>query len=184
MGLFNKKQKINSLTMMHLIYETSKTKSTNIFEFFDRMGILYDEQEAQLNILAINIELCRYELYTGNKKEVVDNVINKAYEQFFYGLNITNDCMYYYLNIMHTVNYKLQEIFSSKKLQAPKSEFVYRLVLEQLNINEKILERQYIREFMMYMRDWCNNAAGINASYQIEDTAEDLKKNEALDFRF
>lgn len=184
MGLFNKKQKVNSVTMMHLISETSKTKSTSIFEFFDKVGILYDEQEAQINILAINIELCRYELYKGNSKEIVDNVIKKVYDQFFFGSVLSEERIQYYKSIMSTVNSKLSQIFGAKKLLAPKEEFVYRLVLEQLDINEKILERQYIREFMIYIRDWCSNAVGINDSYIIEDTEEDLKKNKNLDFRF
>lgn len=184
MGLFNKKKKINSLTMMHLIYETSKTKSTNIFEFFDRIGIIYDEQEAQINILSINIELCRYELYKNNKQDVVDNIITKAYDQFFFGLVIDKERMDYYRGIMNTIYNKLKEIFTAKKLLATKEEFVYRLLLEQLNINEQVIDKPYINEFMLYIRDWCNNAAGINASYQIEDSANDIKKNETIDFRF
>ena len=85
---------------------------------------------------------------------------------------------------MNSICNKLKEIFTAKKLLATKEEFVYRLLLEQLNINEQIIEKQYISEFMLYIRDWCNNAAGINASYQIEDSPSDLKKGEALDFRF
>lgn len=185
MKLFNfGKKKINSNVMMHLIFETIKNSSTDIFELFDKVGLIYDEIEAQINIIAINYELCRYELYNGNDHDKVNAVIDKVYDQFFYSLDISNDKLNEYKHIMQKVNIKIKDILSAKKLLAPKEELLYRLLLEQLSINESVIDKNYINEFLAYTKLWINNAKGINDTYIIEDTEEDKKKNEYIDFRF
>ncbi len=184
MKLFSKKQKLNSDVMMHLIFETTKSEATNIFPLLDKVGIVYDETEVQLNVIAINYELCRYALYKGNKKDDVDNVLKKVYEKFFYGMQVGQDKLNEYEKIMTDVKNKLKDIFSIKKLLAPKEEFIYRLFLEQLSIKEQIIDKYYVKEFLMFAQRWLNNAEGINNTYLIYDTPEDQKKNEHIDFRF
>ena len=184
MKLFSKKQKISTEVMMHLIFETTKSESTNIFPLLDKVGIVYDETEVQLNVIAVNYELCRYALYKGNKKDIVDNVLKKVYDQFFYIMQVGPDKVKEYETIMFDVKKKLKDIFSVKKLLAPKEEFIYRLFLEQINVKEQIIDSYYVREFLLFAQRWLNNAEGINDAYLIYDTAEDLKKNEHIDFRF
>lgn len=184
MKFFNKKQKLSSDVMMHLIFETAKSEATNIFSLLDKVGIVYDETEVQINVLAINYELCRYALYKGNKRDIVDNVLKKVYEKFFYTMQVDQNRINEYEKTMTEVKTKLKEIFSIKKLLAPKEEFVYRLFLEQLSIKEQIIDKYYVREFLMFAQRWLNNAEGINNTYSIHDTPEDQKKNEHIDFRF
>lgn len=184
MNLFKHKQKINSEVMMHLIYETVKNNATDIFELLDKTGIIYDETEVQINIIAINYELCRYALYEGSKKEDVDKVMENLYSYFFYNMQISADKQLEYKNIMKQVSDKLKSIFSIKKLLASKEELVYRLFLEQIHINEQIIDKMYLHEYTNYARFWVNSATSINNAYMIEDTELDKKKNEHIDFRF
>lgn len=185
MAIFNfGKKKINSLTMMHLIYETAKSYATDIFELLDKVGIIYDETNVQINVIAINYELCRHELYKGNKHDIVDSVMDSVYKYFFYNMQTSEERLDEYKKIMENVTKKLKSILSVNKLLAPKETFVYRLLLEQMNVNEKIIEPMYIGEFLNYAKVWIGNAIAINKTYLIEDTLEDKKKNEYIDFRF
>ncbi len=184
MKLFSSKQKINSYTMKKLIYETSLNNSNGMYELLDKTGIIYNREEVKLNILALNVELCRYSLYKSNKKDVVDSVINNVYKDFFYNLLVSEEEKMRYRRIIDSVSMKLRTIFTNKKLLAPKDEFIFRLFLENLRINEDSIERMYLREFYGFAAFWINTADGINTSYQIEDTEADKKKNETIDFRF
>lgn len=185
MGLFSpSKQKINSYTMKKLIYETSLNNSTGMYELLDKVGIVYNADKVKINILAINIELCRYSLYKSNKEDIVNTIINNVYNDFFYNNLMSEEDKSKYRMIFNSVSTKLKAIFTNKKLLAPKDEFVYRLFLENLNINEDIIEKMYIREFYGFANLWINNAEGIESTYKIEDTDIDKKKNETIDFRF
>lgn len=184
MGFFSSKQKINSYTMKKLIYETSLNNSIGMYELLDKVGIVYNEDEVKMNILAINIELCRYSLYKSNKQDIVDTIINNVYNDFFYNNLMSEEAKIEYRRIFDSIRMKLKTIFTNKKLLAPKDEFIYRLLLENLSVNEDIIERMYIREFYSFAALWINNAEGINSTYQIEDTEIDKKKNETIDFRF
>lgn len=184
MGLFNTKNKISSYAMQKLLIETCKTRSTDIYDLFDKVGIVYDEVEVQLTVLTINLELCRYSLYTSNKKELIDEILKNAYNEFFKNLLVSAEVKREYSDIMTNVSNKLRTIFSVQKLLAPKEEFVYRLLLEQLEINEKIIDRMYIPEFMLYCKQCVFYADNINKTYMISDSLDDKKRNEALDFRF
>lgn len=184
MGLFNFKKKINSVAMQHLIDETSKSNATSIYELFDKAGVIYDEVEVQINVLAINYELCRYALYQGNKKEIVDAILDKVYGNFFYVMNVDSERLNNYKNIMKMVKEKTNSILNTKKLMAPKEVFIYRLLLEQISVKESIIDRMYLNELIFYAKSWINNAEGINKTYIIEDSDSDKKMNESLDFRF
>lgn len=184
MGLFSSKQKINSYTMKKLIYETSLNNSVGMYELLDKVGIVYEEEVVKINILAINIELCRYSLYKSNKTDIVDNIISNVYNDFFYNYLVSEEIKQNDRKIIDSINIKLKTIFSNKKLLAPKDEFIFRLLLENIDVNEEIIDRMYLREFYAFAQLWIGNAEGINSTYQIEDSEIDKKKNETIDFRF
>ena len=179
---FSKKSKLNTNSMMHLVFQTGKEEITNAISILNDSKALYNREMAEINCISIIYELCRYELYKNNNKEIVDNVMDKVYEQFYFDVNsnIKDNVKI----VVDEVIRKMNEIFTQDKLLAPKENFVYRLFLEQLAIKESSLANIYIQKLIYLSQRWILMAEGIDKSYYIEDTPEEIKQNKAIDYRF
>lgn len=184
MKLFKKaRTTINSVGMSKLIFESSKNMLSLINELLNRIEYNGDKLVIETNLYSINIELCRLSLYNGNDDEIVNKVIESAYNDLLYECNNESDkqkCR----DIISIVQQKFDRIFSADKLVAPKERYVYRLFLEQLGIREDKIQNQARSDFIFYAKSWINNADMINKMYIINNSEEDKKKNEQIDFRF
>ena len=179
---FSKKTKLNTITMMHLIFETGKVEIVNVVNILNEAKCLYNREMAEVNCITIIYELCRYELYKNNNRDKVDNVMDKVYEQFYFNINkgIKDNVKV----IVDEVINKMKEIFSQDKLLAPRENFVYRLLLEQLDIKESSLKTVYVQNLNYLAQRWILMAEGIDKSYYIDDSAEEIVQNSAIDYRF
>ena len=185
MNIFNKntKTKLPFITIEHLIEETSKNTLPTIMDTLNRTGFSIDELNAKTNILALNYEIARYELYKGNERSVVDEVINDLYDGLQYLLNISSEYRLKYEEIISKVKKVSKEMFDVKHLQAPRERYVYRLLLEQLSIREDNLSKEIIPEIVFYAKSWIDNMANINSTYSV-DTSDEGRKNDTIDFKF
>lgn len=180
MNLFHKKTELSTIAIMKLILESGKNEVVNLLTFIDRVQINCSKDIVSINMLSINFELCRYELYKNNNHNIVDEVLDKVYDEYFYSLD--NNKKDAYENIVSEVKEKCLEIFNTKKLLAPKEVFAYRLLLEQLSVKESSINNIFIQELLVLASRWVINAKNINKIYSIK--ADDNKKNDTIDFRF
>lgn len=183
MSIFGGKNKLSFVAMERLIEETSKSNLDTVINLLSEMNIPFEQAEAKIIIIALNYELCRYELYKSNDKIDVNDLLEELYSQIFYGFNFESNEENKYQTTIDQIIQKMKEIFNVKKLMAPAEKFVYRLLLEQLSIKENTIEKGFISDLLFYATTWVNNAKGINNSYKI-DIDEDDPKNEKIDFRF
>lgn len=181
MFFFNRRKDISAVAMAHLIYETSKSYSTSIFNLMDKVGIVYDTLEVQINILLINLELNRFYLYKDNKKNCVDCALDEAYDLFFYEHDKIdrNLIVKYKDNILN----HFQQFFSSKNKNIAQETYIYNLLLNQLSVNSNIVDEMYVSEFKGFIKLWINNAYSINKTYSIVERDID-NKEQYIDFNF
>ena len=184
MSIFNfssKKNKLSINSMCIFIEENIMSSLDSVINILTQTNASFDNLEAKLNILSINYELFRYELYNFNDKLDVNDLIEELYSRIYYNLNITYNI--HYDKIINEVVNKSKEIYNAKKLLAPKEIFTYRLLLEQLNIKENCLSKKLIQELLFYAKLWVNNVDKIGKSYCI-DTNDGNPENERIDFKF
>lgn len=185
MSLFSKnnKTKIPFISMEHLIEETAMNTLPTIIDTINRTGFEVDELDIKTNVISINYELIRYELYKGNESKDVDELLNDLYDGLQYVVNVPIDSKSKFEENVNKVKKTSKEIFDVKHLGAPKEKFVYRLLLEQLSIREDNVSKELINEFEFYAKSWVDNMININNTYSI-DTSDDGRKNETIDFKF
>lgn len=179
--VFSKKKKLSFVAMSRLIEENARVTLDGVVNVLTEMNSQFDLNDAKLNILSINYELCRYELYKSNDKIDVNDIMEDLYTKIYYDLNIKSD--EHYEKIIDEVINKSKEIFNVNKLMAPAETFSYRLLLEQLEIKENNVSKQLIQDLIFYAKNWVNNAVAINKTYSI-DTSEDNSVNQKIDFKF
>ena len=185
MHLFKKeKQKINTLAMMHLIYETLKTNSPTILKLFDKANIVYDKDVSILVINIFNYELYRYELYRDNKKDLVDLTMTKLYDYFFYNQKIDNKTTEAYKRFSEDTNNKMKAIYETKKLKTSKEEALYHLFIGQFRLDETLINEENTLEFIAYMKLWLEQAQAVNDTYALDEQEIDNKNSQYIDFRF
>ena len=180
MNLFHKKTELTIVAIMHLILESAKNEIINLYTFIDRVQLPCSKDVATINMLAINFELCRYELYKDNSHDLVDIVLDRVNDEYLYTLE--KEKQEQFRNIYIEVKNKCEEIFNVKKLAAPKEIFAYRLLLEQLQIKESTINPIFIQELLGLSTRWVINAKNINKTYFIKK--DDIDKNNSIDFRF
>ena len=132
--------------MCIFIEENIMSSLDSVINILNQTNASFDNLEAKLNILSINYELFRYELYNFNDKLDVNDLIEELYSRIYYNLNITYNI--HYDKIINEVVNKSKEIYNAKKLLAPKEIFTYRLLLEQLNIKENCVSKKLIQELL------------------------------------
>ena len=179
--VFTKKKKLSINSISRLIEDSSKQLLDYIINTLSQINTPFDTIEAKINILSINYELYRYELYKSNEKVDVNDLIEDLYRSIFYDLNISSNDKYN--QIIDGVKYKSKEIFSVKKLMAPAEKFIYRLLLEQLNIKENIVPKDLIQNLLFYSKNMFNSVENINKTYYI-DTDDNKSNEENIDFKF
>ncbi len=185
MHLFKKeKQKINTLAMMHLIYETLKTNSPTILKLFDKANIVYDKDVSILVINIFNYELYRYELYRDNKKDLVDLTMTKLYDYFFYNQKIDNKTTEAYKRFSEDTNNKMKAIYETKKLKTSKEEALYHLFIGQFRLDGTLINEENTLEFIAYMKLWLEQAQAVNDTYALDEQEIDNKNSQYIDFRF
>lgn len=178
--MFAKKNKISINSMSRLIEENSGRTLDNVINILAQMNTSFDTIESKLNILSINYELCRYELYKSNDKIDVNDLMDDLYSRIYYNLNINSNNNY--SKIVDDIISKSKEIFNVRKLMAPAERFAYRLLLEQLNIKENSVSKELIQDLLFYAKIWVNNAQTINKTYCIN--VDDNNESEKIDFKF
>jgi len=185
MSLFgkNNKTKLPFVSMERLIEETSKNTLPTILDTLSRSGSDIAEIDIKTNVIAINYELARYELYKYNEKNAVEEVINDLYEGLQYLVNVSIEYKNKFDETVRRVQNVSKEIFNVKHLAAPKEKFIYRLLLEQLSIREDNVPSEIIPELVFYARSWADNMTNIATTYSI-DTSDDGRKNDTIDFKF
>ncbi len=182
MALFkSRRQKITSVAMMHLIYETIKSNSMTIVELLDRVGIVYREEEIFMITTIIGYELCRLSLYADNSKELVDSTLKQVYDYLYYEekVNVSE-----FDERREIIKNRLTELFQHRHHKTSKQELVYHLFMEQIGVNESIIEEMYVYDFIAYAKIWNDNAVAINNAYMIDDSPLNNQKNDYIDFRF
>jgi len=185
MGLFNLKTALNSRTMSSLVYENAKHRTGEITPLFDKLGVLYDELENQLIIMAINYELARCELTKSNPKDKVDKVINDVYDRFFNSLKIDASEVEEYKNIMNQASIQMRDIlFPIKNQFAPKPMLTYSFLLDVQNISKELVDRVTEQEILFTVEGWFNLAKQINDKYKIVDPKEEENASQHIDFDF
>ena len=179
--VFNKKKKLSINAMSRLIEDSSRQTLDYVINTLTQINTPFDTIEAKINILSINYELYRYELYKSNEKIDVDDLMEDLYIKIFYDLNISSNDKYN--QIIDDVKNKSKEIFGVKKLMAPAERFIYRLLLEQLNIKESIVPKNIIQDLLFYSKSMLNNVENMNKAYYI-DIDDDKSQEEKIDFKF
>ena len=66
MSIFGGKNKLSFVAMERLIEETSKSNLDTVINLLSEMNVPFEQAEAKIIIIALNYELCRYELYKSN----------------------------------------------------------------------------------------------------------------------
>ena len=179
---FTKKVKLNSVAMMHLIFETGRIEIVNVVDCLNTSGCSFERDIAEVNCVGLIYEICRYELYKENPKDKVDYVMNKVYDQFSY--NISSQMKEKYMSILKVLIEKMNEIFSQDKLLAPPETFIYRLFLEQLNIKESSIKSIYVQNLAYLAKRWVMMGESIKNSYYIDASEEESTQNGTIDYRF
>ena len=156
MSWFKTKQEINSQTMTSMVYQSVRVRTGEMEPLLDRAGVVYDPLENQLVIMGINYEILHWELKKGNPKDVVEKVIEGAYDILF----------------VH---------FGQK---VPKNVLIFKLLLELEDINESIIDPSSRKEMELLIDGWFQVAKAINDEYKIVDTKDDLERNKPIDFDF
>ncbi len=185
MSFFTKKQNLSSDITSALIFENSKIKPVEIQSLLDKIGAVYDEIENQLIVLTLNIEIMRYSLDKSNSKEVLNPVVENAYNRFYNSLHVGEEQKNQYYKIIEDTKLKATEILFNKHRQlAPKSTLMYRLIIELENIPLPIIDRITEQEFILTIDNWFKQGKSINDTYKIFDTEENKSNNAPIDFDF
>jgi len=185
MSLFKPKSALNSRTMTSLIYENAKHRTGEVTPLFDKLGVLYDELENQLIVMAINYELAHWELAKTNSKDKIEKIINDVYDRFFSSLRIGANEIEEYRNIMNQSRRQMDDIlFPIKNQFAPKPTLTYNFLLEAQNISKELVDRITEQEILFTIEGWFNLAKQMNDNYKIVDTKADEKNDKHIDFDF
>ncbi len=185
MGWFTSKKEMNSKMMTSVVYESVRIRNSEIEPILDRAGAIYDLVENQLIVMAVNFEIMNWALKKGNSKDIVNPIIESAYQKFFYTLRVDESTKQEYERIMSNAKEKADEIlFARFKQKVPKYVLIYLLLLELQGIKEAIIEPSMRKELEMLVNGWFQVAEAINNEYKIVDKEEDLEKNKPIDFDF
>ncbi len=185
MSWFKTKQEINSQTMTSMVYQSVRVRTGEMEPLLDRAGVVYDPLENQLVIMGINYEILHWELKKGNPKDVVEKVIEGAYQRFYSSLNIDQTRILEYQQIMNNAKKKADDIlFVHFGQKVPKNVLIFKLLLELEDINESIIDPSSRKEMELLIDGWFQVAKAINDEYKIVDTKDDLERNKPIDFDF
>lgn len=182
MRSLSKKVKLDYVSMMHLIFETGKNEIVNLINCLNSSSVVYDIEAAEVNCVGLIYEICRYELYKSNSREKVDIVLKKVYEQFEF--SVPTEKKERYLLILNELVYKMSEIFNQDSLLAPPENFIYRLLLEQLNIKESSIKSVYVQNLVYLAKRWISLGESIKNSYDLAETIQNNDINNTIDYRF
>jgi len=185
MSLFKFKTGLSSKVMAALIYDNAKTKASEIEPLFDKMGVIYNEVENQLIVMAINYGIMKWELSKSNQKAKVENIIVEVHNRFFSSLKVNTDTIAAYKDIVKRAEKHVDDIlFPLKNQFAEKNRLVYKALLDLQNIHLGLIDRITEQEMLITIDNWFAVAKQVNDTYKIEDSKEDLKVETPIDFDF
>ena len=184
MNLFENKKSIGINVMKKLLEESIANLMNSLFKFNSDLTINIDKGKSLIIAYVINYELSRYELYRINNKEIIDELLNNIYTDFYYGKNLNDSQLNIVNMLINSTKEKCKELFDRKSYSAPKYKYVYRLYLELIGIREDIIDKTILNDIIEYSKMWVNNIEGINKTYRIDTSEKEMQKNQTIDIPF